>query len=136
MGKKSKKLGATLKQVRETKGLSLAAVAEPAGMSATYLQKLERGEVESPSPHRLHALGDKLELSYADLMAAAGYVVPAGGPAPKRGTASVGRAPAKKDSSRRALLKQALSSDDVTEEELADLAEYLAFKRQQAKRHS
>jgi transcriptional regulator with XRE-family HTH domain len=115
-------LGEQLKAVRELKGLSLAAVAGPAEMSATYLQKLERGEVESPSPHRLHRLADVLDVDYSDLMGLAGYVVPR--------TESNGNAPGG------SLLAQALSAEELTEEELSDLAEYLAFKRQQARRRT
>ena len=43
-------LGTELQKVRKMKGLSLSAVAKPAGISATYLQKLERNQVEEPSP--------------------------------------------------------------------------------------
>jgi transcriptional regulator with XRE-family HTH domain len=113
----AKELGAELKAVRDVKGLSLAAVAEPAEMSATYLQKLERGDVESPSPHRLHRLAEALDVSYMKLMELAGYIVPT------------------EDHARpsNSLLAQALSADDLTQEELADLAEYLAFRRQRAK---
>ena len=112
-------LGNKLREVRETKGLSLAAVAKPAGMSPTALQKLERGEVESPSPHRLHRLAEQLEVSYTDLMGLAGYLLPREDDVdPARERANV--------------LLQALSSQDMTEEELAAVAEFLAFKRQQA----
>src|SRR5688572_21831991 len=111
----AKELGAELRAVREFKGLSLAAVAEPAGISATYLQKLERGEVEAPSPHRLHALAEVLDISYTKLMELAGYIVPSAN-GDSRGDVS--------------LLAQALSAEELTEEELADLAEYLAFRRQ------
>jgi HTH-type transcriptional regulator, competence development regulator len=116
----ARELGEKLREVRELKGLSLAAVAKPAGMSPTALQKLERGEVAAPSPHRLHSLAKVLDVSYADLMELAGYIVPRENqPDPIRERANV--------------LLQALSSDGgVTEEELADVAEYLAFKRQQA----
>jgi transcriptional regulator with XRE-family HTH domain len=114
-------LGQKLKEVRELKGLSLAAVAKPADMSPTALQKLERGEVESPSPHRLHRLAERLDVSYTDLMQLAGYIVPRADE----------RDPARE---RASVLLQALSSDGLTDEELADVAEFLAFKRQQAAR--
>jgi transcriptional regulator with XRE-family HTH domain len=115
----SKELGEKLKDVRELKGLSLASVAEPADMSPTALQKLERGEVESPSPHRLHRLAKVLDISYADLMKLAGYIVPRDDdPDPVRERGNV--------------LLQALSSEELTDEETADMAEFLAFKRQQA----
>ena len=44
-------------KVRQLKGLSLSAAATPAGVSATYLQKLERDGVGSPSPRRLERSG-------------------------------------------------------------------------------
>jgi HTH-type transcriptional regulator, competence development regulator len=112
----TKELGEKLKQVRELKELSLAAVAEPAGMSATYLQKLERGDVESPSPHRLHALANTLELDYGDLMRMAGYVVPSESDGDQQSVS---------------LLAQALSAENLSDEELTDLAEYLSFRRRQ-----
>ncbi len=115
----AKELGQRLREVRELKGLSLAAVAKPADMSPTALQKLERGEVESPSPHRLHRLAKVLDISYRDLMKLAGYIVPREDqpdPARERGN----------------VLLQALSSEKLTDEEMADLAEFLAFKRAQA----
>jgi transcriptional regulator with XRE-family HTH domain len=118
-----KELGSKLRDVRELKKLSLAAVAKPAGMSPTALQKLERGDVESPSPHRLHRLADVLDISYTDLMQMAGYIVPSDDdPDPARASANV--------------LLQALSSDDLTDEELRDVAEFLAFKRQQQARRA
>lgn len=115
----AKELGEKLREVREIRGLSLAAVAKPADMSPTALQKLERGEIEAPSPHRLHRLAKVLDISYTDLMELAGYIVPREDqPDPIRERANV--------------LLQALSSNGLTEEELADVAEFLAFKRQQA----
>jgi transcriptional regulator with XRE-family HTH domain len=115
----AKELGEKLREVRELKGLSLAAVAQPAEMSPTALQKLERGEVESPSPHRLHRLAKVLDISYPDLMKLAGYIIPREDqPDPARERGSV--------------LLQALSSEKLTDEEMADMAEFLAFKRQQA----
>ena len=115
----AKHLGEKLKEVRDLKQLSLAAVAGPAEMSPTYLQKLERGEVESPSPHRLYALAEVLDISYTDLMTLAGYIVPAENEpdlARERGN----------------VLLQALSSDGgLTPDEMQAVADFLAFKRQQ-----
>jgi HTH-type transcriptional regulator, competence development regulator len=114
----AKELGEELRAVRELKGLSLAAVAEPAQVSATYLQKLERGEVDSPSPHRLYALAQQLGVSYTRLMELAGYVIPREDNGPRENVS---------------LLAQAFSAEDLTDEEVADLAEYLAFRRQRAR---
>ena len=70
------KLGDELKAVRALRELSLKAVATKAEMSVAYLQKLEGGDVQSPSPRYLMALAGVLEIPYASLMAAAGYLLP------------------------------------------------------------
>lgn len=111
-------LGARLREVRELRGLSLRAVAEPAGISAAYLQKLERGAVESPSPHALHGLAEVLDTSYSDLMALAGYVV--------SDPARQVRIPM--------LIADDHSSEPLDDDEARQLAEYLAFLRHQRRR--
>ena len=72
------RLGRELASARQTTGRSLRAVANAAGISAAYLQKLERGHVEEPSPRILQRLAATLNLDYRDLMELAGYDVPAG----------------------------------------------------------
>ncbi len=67
-------LGAALRETREHRGVSLQAIAEPSQISATYLQKLERGGVGSPSPHVLRRIGSSLGLPYLRLMELAGYL--------------------------------------------------------------
>ncbi len=107
-------LGAQLQQVRRLRGLSLKAIAEPAGISAAYLQKLERGQVKSPSPNVLYRLGEVLDVPYATLMKAAGYIVPSG------------------DKDRAApsnVLSYALSSEKLTDDEADALARYLSWYR-------
>lgn len=113
------------------KGLSLSAVAKPAGISATYLQKLERNQVEEPSPTKLNRVAEVLGLDYADVLRLAGYPLPktpaANEPEQSEGVAAVDLATA--DAS---LLRQAFRSpDQVSDEELEQLARYLAFLRQQ-----
>lgn len=107
-------LGAQLHEVRKLKALSLKAVAEPAGISPAYLQKLERNEVKRPSPHVLHGLAGVLEVPYMALMEAAGYVVPA--------------ADAKKVKPG-SVLAHAFSSEEISEEEAEVLARYLRWYR-------
>jgi transcriptional regulator with XRE-family HTH domain len=72
----SKELGGQLKVVRQLRGLSLRAVADPAEISVAYLQKLEGGDVRQPSPNVLFRLGEALDVPYSTLMELAGYVVP------------------------------------------------------------
>jgi transcriptional regulator with XRE-family HTH domain len=107
----AKRLGETLRTVRELAGKSLKAVAEPADISPAYLQKLEKGLVTTPSPHVLHRLADQLGVEYLDLMRLAGYVVPE--------TSGVG------------VISQALSSQGLTEEEERAVAAYLQIFRSQ-----
>jgi len=63
-----------LAERRRERGESLKCVAEAAGISTAYLQKLERGEVRAPSPHVLRTLAAALDLPYAEVMGLAGYL--------------------------------------------------------------
>ena len=104
-------LGQELRNVRRTLGLSLKAAAEPAGISATYLQKLETGEVKTPSPNVLHRLSGALNVPYADLMELAGYVVP--------GRGEMAANP----------FEHALSASDLTAEERSAVAAFIGYLR-------
>lgn len=106
-------LGDQLRTIRSALGLSLKAVAEPADISTTYLQKLEGGEVKSPSPNILHRLAATLEVSYADLMVLAGYVIPSDG----RSTASP--------------FEHALASSDLSDDERRAVAAFIGHLRDQ-----
>jgi HTH-type transcriptional regulator, competence development regulator len=68
------RLGTELKNARDQRGLSLQAVAETAKISAAYLQKLERGQVNTPSPRVLRRLSSSIGLPYLYLMELAGYL--------------------------------------------------------------
>lgn len=67
-------LGIELKKARETRRVSLQAIAEPAKISVAYLQKLEGGHVGSPSPRVLRRVGSSVGLPYLRLMELAGYL--------------------------------------------------------------
>ena len=60
--------------VRKLRGWSLQEVAEPAKISVAYLQKLEKGKVNNPSPKVLQRLAEVLEISYLRLMQLAAYL--------------------------------------------------------------
>lgn len=107
-------LGSALRQARELKGKTLSTVARAADISVAYLQKLESGDVKQPSPHVLYALSSALDLDYAELMRCAGYVVPNEGRERPR---------------RRNELTHALSSEELTDEEAEELAQYLEWYR-------
>jgi transcriptional regulator with XRE-family HTH domain len=102
-------LGKRLRRARQRR--SLTEVAAAAKISTAYLQKLEAGAVRQPSPNVLHQLADALGVSYTDLMRLAGYVVPGEQP------------PARNE------LRYALSSEELTDEEARELAEYLDWYR-------
>lgn len=70
-------LGETLKKARSAKGLSLRDVEARTKISNGYLSQLESDGVKQPSPHHLHALSKLYGAAYGDLMALAGYHVPA-----------------------------------------------------------
>jgi HTH-type transcriptional regulator, competence development regulator len=114
----SEELGGRLRQVRKMREWSLRDLAEKADISPAYLQKLERGQVQKPSPHVLHSLAEQLRVPYSNLMQLAGYVVP-------------------NDSADRAALPNintlayALSSEDLTDDEAEALARYLSWYRSQ-----
>lgn len=107
----AERLGKTLRTTRELKDKSLKAVAEPAEISTAYLLKLEKGQVESPSPHILHRLAEVLGIDYLDLMRKAGYIV------------------GQEDTSRQGSLDHALSGEPLTEDEERALATYLKLYR-------
>ncbi len=70
------RLGRELASARTTAQRSLRDVAGAAQISAAYLQKLERGQVDEPSPKILGRLAAQLKLDYRRLMELAGYEVP------------------------------------------------------------
>lgn len=74
------RLGRELSSARLSVGKSLRNVAGDAGISAAYLQKLERGQVDGPSPKILKSLASVLALEYPRLMELAGYGVPSSRP--------------------------------------------------------
>jgi HTH-type transcriptional regulator, competence development regulator len=117
----AKELGVTLFDVRQLRKRSLKSVADQAEISPAYLQKLERGDVKSPSPHVLLALGEALDIPYERLMELAGYLVP-------RTRRRRGERPGVQ------VLAQALNSEQLTADELAALARYLAWYREDQER--
>jgi transcriptional regulator with XRE-family HTH domain len=105
-------LGSRLRRARGER--SLKAVAEPSGITAAYLQKLERDLVKQPSPKVLHGLAGALDVAYSELMELAGYVVPDA----DRERAQEGN-----------VLSYALSSERLSDEEAGALLEYLDWYR-------
>lgn len=73
------RLGREILSARKAAGRSLRDVAEAAGISATYLQKLERAQVGGPSPRILRRLSTTLGVTYRRLLEMAGYEPPPSG---------------------------------------------------------
>jgi transcriptional regulator with XRE-family HTH domain len=73
------RLATLLRGARAMRELSVRRAASRAGISGTYLSNLEAGNIKEPSPHILRSLAMVYEgsrVSYADLMRAAGYIMP------------------------------------------------------------
>jgi transcriptional regulator with XRE-family HTH domain len=107
----ARRLGGELRTVRQLRELSLAAVAEPAKISAAYLQKLESGSVQNPSPRVLMRLADALDCDYDRLMDLAGYVT-AGRP---------------KSSRKATFLEAALRNEQLTDDEQRAVLAFIAY---------
>lgn len=72
------RLSKELKDLRETKKLSLREVEKRTGISNAYLSQLERGDAENPTPQKLQKLASCYGVPYVDLMKAAGYLKESG----------------------------------------------------------
>ncbi len=110
-------LGQRLRRARGKRPLTEVAAA--AAISTAYLQKLEAGAVQQPSPNILHHLAEVLNIDYASLMRLAGYVVPSDRAGSRRP---------------RNELRYALNSEELTDEEAHELAEYLDWYRERRQR--
>jgi transcriptional regulator with XRE-family HTH domain len=69
----SEELGRYVRQARESRGLSVRALAAAANVDATWLSRLEHGTYISPDPRSLWRLARALDIEVADLYLAAGY---------------------------------------------------------------
>jgi predicted ATPase/DNA-binding XRE family transcriptional regulator len=58
--------GATLREIREARGLTQEELASRAGLTAKAVSALERGERKRPYPHTVRSLADALNLSDAE----------------------------------------------------------------------
>jgi transcriptional regulator with XRE-family HTH domain len=70
------RIGRTLSDARNRKGLSLRAVEAAIGVSNAYLSQLESGKVREPSPNILFKLAELYEVPYQALLSLAGYPLP------------------------------------------------------------
>lgn len=109
------KLGDHLKASRKATGLSLRGVEARTQITNGYLSQIESNSVERPSPNVLFKLAEVYGIDYGDLLERAGHHVPAAAGA-ERPTALAG------------IPLRAL--EELTEDEAAELRNYLAFIRQ------
>ena len=109
-----------LATVRKARGLSLREVERGTNkvVSNAYLSQIENDQIKRPSPNILFALAELYCVSYEDLMERAGFVTPT-------------RSRSARVRHRRIA---AFSDQDLTEEEEAELIQYLGFMRSRKKR--
>ncbi len=105
-----------LRTARERKGLTLRAVEQATEVSNAYLSQLESGKIKQPSPIVLYKLSQLYGVSYADAMRFAGYPL------------------SDKDIREERAARMSGPFTDLTEEEEAELTEYLAFIRTRRRR--
>lgn len=67
-------LGARLRASREAAGLSYRDARAATGLALGHLQRLERGEVRSPTPATLRRMADAYGVSHVELMRLAGHL--------------------------------------------------------------
>ncbi|MEO5918378.1 MAG: helix-turn-helix transcriptional regulator [Candidatus Limnocylindrales bacterium] len=103
--------GSVVKRAREVRELSGIEAARLAGISAAYLSKLENDAVKRPSPLVLAQLSEALAVPYVELMRLCGYRVP--GESKATPVEAVGAA----------------LFADISDDELEELLEYLAWYR-------
>ena len=66
--------GATIRELREEKRIGLRQFARMIGVSATYLSKIERGEMPPPAEDRVKEIARLLDQDPNELLALAGKV--------------------------------------------------------------
>jgi HTH-type transcriptional regulator, competence development regulator len=66
--------GATIRGLREEKRIGLRQFARTIGVSATYLSKIERGEMPPPAEDRVKEIARRLDQDPDELLALAGKV--------------------------------------------------------------
>ena len=67
-------IGDFILEHRTARNLSTRKLAALAGISHTEIHRLENGERKTPSPLLLKCIANALDLSYEDIMRAAGYM--------------------------------------------------------------
>ena len=112
-------LGLYLATARNDRGLSLREVEKATSkvVSNAYLSQIENDQIKKPSPNILHALATLYAVSYEDLMERAGFVTPTRSRSAHQRHGSIAT----------------FADQNLTEEEQAELVQYLSFMRSRRK---
>ena len=112
-------LGQYLATARNDRGLSLREVEKATSkvVSNAYLSQIENDQIKKPSPNILHALATLYAVSYEDLMERAGFVTPTRSRSAHQRHGSIAT----------------FADQNLTEEEQAELVQYLSFMRSRRK---
>lgn len=116
MDERNLSLGEFIEHLRKEKGMSMRQVAELANISHTEVKRIEDGVRKQPSPQVLRFLAKALDTPYEELMELAGYI---------------DEAPDKEENSTAAA--GIAGADDLSEEEVAQVNQYIAFIKSQRK---
>lgn len=108
--------GETLRRLRKGLSYTLKEVEAMTGISNAYLSQVENNKINKPSSDKLFALAEAYQVPFEQIMYAAGYL--------KHGPDQEASNDAPKS-----LIGAVLSSKNLTVEEEAELAKYLAFLR-------
>ena len=108
-------LGQYLASVRKDRGFSLREVEDATGkiVSNAYLSQIENDRIKRPSPNILHRLAELYRVSYENLMERAGFVAPSRSRSDSRAQGHIAT----------------FVNQNLTEEEEAELVQYLSFMR-------
>ena len=74
MQHQEQEFGATIRDLREKRRIGLRQFAKMIGVSATYLSKIERGEMQPPAEDRVKEIARRLDQDPDALLALAGKV--------------------------------------------------------------
>ena len=108
-------LGQYLASVRKDRGFSLREVEAATGkiVSNAYLSQIENDRIKRPSPNILHRLAELYRVSYENLMERAGFAAPSRSRSDSRAQGHIAT----------------FVNQNLTEEEEAELVQYLSFMR-------
>mgnify|MGYP001600511134 CR=1 FL=1 len=129
-------LASELKQLREIRGYSLRQVEKATGVSNAYLSQLECGNAAKPSPDKLARLSKFYDVPYEQLMELAGYLDLSTVGHTAQGSRSILMGTARSKTAKTGVLKDALMSTDLNEDEMRMVADYIAFVKTRRKKHS